>query len=172
MLSSEPEKEVVLIYAEPLLARPMTFIRNQGEALTRFSPCYISPHYERDGLALPEQRVVVMRRGESGLSRFTELPFKLLGAAPFYVRRLKKLRPVLLHAHFGPTGLRALPLARKLNIPLVVTFHGYDATIYDQFLSRSSRYSARAYVRRRKVLDARATLLIAVSNFVRDEMIR
>jgi colanic acid/amylovoran biosynthesis glycosyltransferase len=165
-------KEVVLIYAEPLLGRSMTFIRTQAEALTRFSPYYIAPHYQRDGLALPEERVVVMRRGESVISRLTEVPFKLLGVAPVYTRRLRKLRPVLLHAHFGPTGLRALPLARKLNIPLVVTFQGYDATMYDKFLLRSEHYSARVYVRRRKVLNTGATLLIGVSNFIRDEMIR
>jgi glycosyltransferase involved in cell wall biosynthesis len=171
-MPNSQEKEVVLIYAEPLLSRPMTFIRTQAEALTRFSPYYISPHYQRDGLSLPEERVVVMRRGQGGLSRLTEAPFKLLGIAPFYTRRLKKLRPALLHAHFGPTGLRALPLARKLNIPLIVTFQGYDATIHDEALLQSRYYSARVYVRRRKVLDAGATLLIAVSNFVRDEMIR
>lgn len=170
--SAASEKPVVLVYAEPLLARSMTFIRTQAEALTQFSPYYISPHYQRDGLALPEERVVVMRRGQSGLSRLTEVPFKLLGLAPFYMRRLKKLRPALLHAHFGPTGLRALPLARKLNVPLIVTFQGYDATVDDQLLLHSGYYAARNYVRRRKVLDAGATLLIAVSNFIRDEMIR
>jgi colanic acid/amylovoran biosynthesis glycosyltransferase len=170
--SESPRKEVILIYAEPLLARSMTFIRTQAEALTRFSPYYIAPHYQRDGLTLPEERVVVMRLRHGRISRLTEIPFKLLGVAPFYTQRLRKLRPALLHAHFGPTGLRALPLARQLNIPLVVSFQGYDATIYDKFLLQSSRYSARVYVRRRKVLNARATLLIAVSNFIRDEMIR
>jgi glycosyltransferase involved in cell wall biosynthesis len=173
MLNSErSKKDVVLIYAEPLLARPMTFIRTQAEALTRFSPYYISPHYERNGLPLPKERVVVMRQSQSALASLTELPFKFLGLAPLYVRRLRKLRPALLHAHFGPTGLRALPLARKLKIPLIVTFQGYDATIYDKFLLQSRYYSCRSYVRRRKMLDAEATLLIAVSSFIQDEMIR
>lgn len=34
----------------------------------------------------------------------------------------------LIHAHFGPHGLNMLPPAQALNIPLVVTFHGYDAS--------------------------------------------
>ncbi len=34
----------------------------------------------------------------------------------------------LIHAHFGPSGLEVLPLAKKLNIPLFVTFHGFDAS--------------------------------------------
>jgi colanic acid/amylovoran biosynthesis glycosyltransferase len=170
--SGASEKNKVLIYAEPLLARSMTFIRTQAESLTRFSPYYISPHYLRDGLPLPKERVLVMRRGEGGLSRMTEVPFKMFGLAPLFVRRLRKLQPGLLHAHFGFAGLRALPLARGLGIPLVVTFQGCDATMYDEFLRTNSFYSARNYVRRRKVLDIAATLLIAVSKFIRDEMIR
>jgi glycosyltransferase involved in cell wall biosynthesis len=63
-------------------------------------------------------------------------------------------------------------LARTLGIPLVVTFQGCDATMSDEFLRADSFYSARAYVRQRKVLDVGASLLIAVSNFIRDEMIR
>ena len=35
----------------------------------------------------------------------------------------------LIHSHFGPSGLEILPLTKQLRIPLVVTFHGYDASI-------------------------------------------
>jgi colanic acid/amylovoran biosynthesis glycosyltransferase len=166
------EKPVVLIYAEPLLAPSMTFIRTQAEALTSFAPYYVSPHYMRDGLPLPGERVLVMRRGQGRLSRLTEVPFKLLGVAPLFARRLQRLRPTLLHAHFGFAGLRALPLARALNIPLVVTFQGCDATMYDEYLKGNSFYSARVYLRRRKVLGSAASLMIAVSGFIRDQMIR
>lgn len=41
---------------------------------------------------------------------------------------LRTFRPDLVHAHFGPAGLDILPLVRRLGIPLVVTFHGYDAS--------------------------------------------
>lgn len=44
-------------------------------------------------------------------------------------RRILKERDVrLLHAHFGPAGLEILPLARALDLPLLVTFHGFDAS--------------------------------------------
>src|SRR5207253_2191228 len=70
--SAATEKPAILIYAEPLLARSMTFIRTQAEALTSFSPHYISPHYLQEGLPLPKERVVVMRRGQGRFSRLTE----------------------------------------------------------------------------------------------------
>lgn len=165
-------KPRVLIYAEPLLSRSMTFIRSQTEALNSFTPYYISPRYMADGLPLPKERVVVMRNGQGHFSRLTEVTFKALGFAPLFVRRLRKLRPALIHAHFGPMGLRALPLARKLAVPLVVTFHGYDATMPDERFRDSKHYAARAYLRRRGELAGVARPLIAVSNFVREALLR
>jgi glycosyltransferase involved in cell wall biosynthesis len=76
----------------------------------------------------------------------------------------------LLHAHFGPAGLTAIPLARWLKVPLIVTFHGYDATVTDAYFARS-HYRARAYVRNRHVLKREAAGYIAVSEFLRKEMI-
>jgi colanic acid/amylovoran biosynthesis glycosyltransferase len=166
------EKPVVLVYAEPLLARSMTFIRSQAETLTSFCPLYISPHYLMDGLPLPRERVVVMHRGDGRFSRLADIPFKTLGVAPIFIRRLKRLRPALLHAHFGPMGLRAMPLARRLRIPLLVTFHGYDATTPDECARRSQHYAHRTYVKRRKELELGASVLIAVSNFVRSQLVR
>ncbi|AHM58639.1 group 1 glycosyl transferase [Flammeovirgaceae bacterium 311] len=40
---------------------------------------------------------------------------------------LRKIKPHLIHAHFGPQGIFALPCAMKYNIPLIVSFHGFDA---------------------------------------------
>ena len=34
----------------------------------------------------------------------------------------------LLHAHFGPMGYHALGLKRRLKLPLITSFHGYDAS--------------------------------------------
>lgn len=41
-------------------------------------------------------------------------------------RKLRNDPPELLHAHYGPTGCLYLPLARRLNRPLIVTFYGFD----------------------------------------------
>jgi colanic acid/amylovoran biosynthesis glycosyltransferase len=32
----------------------------------------------------------------------------------------------IIHAHFGPNGVHALPLRQELGIPLITTFYGYD----------------------------------------------
>lgn len=39
-----------------------------------------------------------------------------------------RVRPALLHAHFGRPGVIAAPVARKAGVPLIVSFYGYDAS--------------------------------------------
>ena len=53
----------------------------------------------------------------------------LSGSATPYLRLLADQRPALIHAHFGVEGVYALPLAARLGVPLVTTFHGFDATL-------------------------------------------
>jgi colanic acid/amylovoran biosynthesis glycosyltransferase len=49
-------------------------------------------------------------------------------AALFEVARHWK--PDVMHAHFGPLGLMAAPVAKKLGVPLIVNFRGYDFLNY------------------------------------------
>lgn len=42
-------------------------------------------------------------------------------------QKLDVITPDVVHAHFGPMGVLAMPIAQKLQIPLVVSFHGRDA---------------------------------------------
>jgi glycosyltransferase involved in cell wall biosynthesis len=74
----------------------------------------------------------------------------------------------LVHAHFGPDGIGALELARDLGVPLAVTFHGFDATLTDAALTAAGFGD---YVRRRAELFASAARLIAVSQFIADQLI-
>lgn len=41
---------------------------------------------------------------------------------------LRKLRPQVIHAHFGPAGYEILPYARRIDTPLLTSFYGYDAS--------------------------------------------
>jgi colanic acid/amylovoran biosynthesis glycosyltransferase len=45
-----------------------------------------------------------------------------------YCGVLDYARVRVLHAHFGPTGVWALPLRRRLGVPLVTSFYGYDVS--------------------------------------------
>ncbi|HYY72628.1 MAG TPA: glycosyltransferase [Candidatus Bathyarchaeia archaeon] len=172
MNSLEP-KSAVVIFAEPLLAPSMTFIGAQASALTKFTAVYVSPQPASPSLPFPSDRAVLLcdsPQAPQVWNRLKQIPLKVFGYAPFFFRRVARHRPVLVHAHFGPAGLTALPLARWLEVPLVVTIHGYDATVTDDDLGRSN-YRGRLYVRKRHVLHKETALYIAVSEFLRKQMI-
>jgi glycosyltransferase involved in cell wall biosynthesis len=43
-------------------------------------------------------------------------------------RVLKRVRPDLVHAHFGPMGVLIAPVARGLGVKCITSFHAYDVT--------------------------------------------
>jgi colanic acid/amylovoran biosynthesis glycosyltransferase len=85
-----------------------------------------------------------------------------------FLGRLRELSPRLIHAHFGPDGVNALPLRERLGVPLVVTFHGYDAT--QRAVLRNGPIAWR-YGRLRPRLVERAAALLAVSEHIRDNLL-
>lgn len=81
---------------------------------------------------------------------------------PAYLHLLAERRVRLVHAHFGPGAIHALPLLRRTGLPLVVTFHGYDVTrLPQQPGSRGRRYRGQL-----SEVFERADRLIAVSRHI------
>lgn len=158
------------IYSDLLLGPSMTFVLAQAEALTRFSPVYVgSRAYGPGGLDVPSDRLIVINQNRSRFGKWREIPHKIFGYDPIFLRRIARCNPVLIHAHFGPCGILALPLAQRLGIPLIVTFHGYDATVRDQYAS-GQHYTFRTYMRSRQRLASKTDLFITVSEFIRGQI--
>jgi len=160
---------LVAVYRHRLIGASETYIRTQGEALSRYRSHYVGMRRDPKGLELPGERVFVLNGGGT-VGRARELAYLELGVSPRLVSAVRPLRPALLHAHLGVDGAAALPLARQLGVPLVVTFHGFDATASDQAArERGRRY--RVYLRRREALKREARLFIAVSQFTRTRLL-
>jgi glycosyltransferase involved in cell wall biosynthesis len=89
----------------------------------------VEVHRFRYGLA-PMERLSY-RGGLLGSSRRIGglmLPVYLASFAKAAEKAARDFRPDVLHAHWWlPAGLCALPAARRLDLPLVVTIHGSDA---------------------------------------------
>jgi glycosyltransferase involved in cell wall biosynthesis len=162
-------KPTVLIYRDKLLPYSETFIKAQGEALRNCNAYYAGARLVRD-ISLPAEKVLVVLNKGHFWQRPAELAFKMFGFSPRLYRAFDQLRPDLIHAHFGTDGALMLPVANSLGIPLVVTFHGFDATITDEY-ARRSFYLHRKYLRRRNDLKRDVRLFIAVSEFIRNKMI-
>jgi len=161
-------KPRVIIFSDHLLYPSETFIYAQANALRNFEPVYAGSRRVA-GLDLRGQNICTINRGNQR-DRILELGFKLFGYAPDFARRLGAFRPVLLHAHYGSNGLRVLPLASKLGIPLIVTFHGSDATVLD-LRHQNVRLGFRHYVLNKQKLIKSNAWFLAVSKFIRRKLL-
>jgi len=52
-------------------------------------------------------------------------------------RQVRAFRPEVIHCHFGPEAIRLTDNLKSQSIPLVINFHGYDAS---SFLNKSKVY--------------------------------
>jgi colanic acid/amylovoran biosynthesis glycosyltransferase len=101
------------------------------------------------------------------LDRIRATVFFRFGASARLRRRLKELKPTLVHAHFAPDAWLVAQTCEKLKLPLVVTLHGHDITSWPRQPGRAGRI-ARRHLR---VVLSQATVIVAVSHFIRQEAI-
>jgi len=165
------ERQVVLIYVDAVPPPRMPFVITQAAALKNVDPYFAGIRAYPGGREVPSDRIIAVNERDGLIGKVRELPFRRFGCAPFFRRRLRRLRPVLLHAHSGFAGVTALGLANWLRIPLLTTFHGRDATIHAKTLTSMTNHGSRTYPRRRLVLAEKGDLFIAVSQFMKEKMI-
>jgi len=161
-------KPKVIMFCDHLLYPSETFIQTQASALREYEPVFAGSR-RVPGLELPQENVYLVNRG-GPFARLHEIRFKIWGSAPALAKQLEALRPVLLHAHFGPNGLRALPLASRLKVPLITTFYGSDIAITDLRYDRTYLGFRHYMANKAKLRASRATFL-AMSNFIRRKLL-
>lgn len=164
-------KPNIIIYTDRLLPKSETFIRNPAMALENYTPYFVGSR-RVDGLPLPEDRTIVANG--SGLMSKVKQYSKLLllgtnGVASL-AAQLAPIKPLFIQAHYGPSGVNAMPLAKALDVPLLVYYHGIDATMTDEHAQQ--RFYTRHYLKHRDELKAYAHLFLAQSNFLRDTLIK
>ena len=158
-----------IIFRERILEPSETFILEQAKALDTFRPVLAGLRRPARALhhSLPE---VLFRNGSGSLDKAAIRAYRMLPVRSGFVRRLRKESPAIVHAHFAMDGVQALPIARALDVPLVVSLHGFDVTSSDEALRASS--SGRHYVTNRARLFRDASAFLCVSSFVREAALR
>ena len=153
------KKPAVLIFKETLLPLSETFIAAQVGELKHFAPRYVGLGRVSPSLPLPNDSILLTET----VSRVSEVRQKLyrrVGIASAFHRRAAGAGAQLIHAHFASGGRSALPLARHLRIPLVVTLHGSDVTVKVNFRQRYEE------------LWRKASTFICVSEFIKNEALK
>lgn len=157
----------VLVYRDHLLPLSETFVVNQTLGLESFDAFLVGskpgppPH-----IALPKERLRLINPG-GPRGHLREILFKFFGMIPADILEwCRCLRPVLVHAHFGPDGTLAMPVAQRLGVPLIVSYHGSDATVKDEY-AWGSYVGHRLYRLRRTRLAHTARAFVTPSRFVK-----
>jgi glycosyltransferase involved in cell wall biosynthesis len=161
-------KPVVAVYVRHFLTISMTFVQRQLRGVEESFPSIVLAAERHHEDLFPHDRVVLQNVG------WTERVVRLLkrsagrGYGHVSPRRLRGWASAcrehgvrMIHAHFGNRGIEILPLARELDIPLLVTFHGQDA---------SSHLRNPGYRRGLRELFAHAHVL-AVSQAIADRLV-
>jgi glycosyltransferase involved in cell wall biosynthesis len=159
------ETRRVLIYRNELLPASETFILSQANALQRFRPWFGGLMRVGNGLGLSPHPVLTLCTPESWKEKARRRAFLRTACNRKLVRAIAKWSPHIVHAHFAVDACAVLPIARLLNIPLVVTLHGYDVTSCEETLRRWP--TTRAYLRRKEELWQYAAAFLCVSEHVR-----
>lgn len=158
-------KPVAAIFRTALFNPTERFIQDQAAALRRWRPLLVG--LERKGEVLPALSEGMILPG----GRAARLLFSARGRGGGIEARLRAAGPRLIHAHFGTDGLKVLPLARALGVPLVTHLRGYDVTLAKAALLRSLRPTWIRYALGRRRLMHEGDLFLAVSDALRDKAI-
>jgi colanic acid/amylovoran biosynthesis glycosyltransferase len=79
-----------------------------------------------------------------------------------YLQAFKRYRPAAVLAEYGPTGVQTTEACWRLGIPLVVHFHGYDASEYSVLKDHAETYP---------VMFDKAAAVVAVSRAMQERLI-
>jgi glycosyltransferase involved in cell wall biosynthesis len=159
----------VIVYRNELLPLSETFVLAQAGAMRRYRPTFLGLRCPEPSLLNPDDCLLA--------ERYSLLPqplrsmaYTTCGVAPMlhtpaFTKQLKAAKPALVHAHFGTDAMNALPIARSLNVPLIVTLHGYDVTADQRGINplRNAVLAAR-----KRALWRHASVFLCVSEFIRE----
>jgi glycosyltransferase involved in cell wall biosynthesis len=151
----------VAIYRQQLFAPSEPFITTQASLTAGVTPIYAGT--ERSGPAPDGARFFA--------GAHSRLLQRVTRSNPPLLRWLAGERVDLVHAHFGMDAVYAIPLAAKLRVPLVTTFHGVDATASRRALAASRRLAWIMYLLKRSELREKGARFLCVSRFLEERVL-
>ena len=156
-----PPEHRLVIWRSALLSGSETFVRNHGDALTRWQPTYLGATRTESPLARADD-VIAFPGGGADFLRL-----RLTGASPRLRRLLTDAAPAVVHAHFGGDGWLVSAETVRAGVPLIVTVHGHDVTRQPA----SPGLKGLRYRRNLRAVFDRATVILAVSEVIRDRAV-
>lgn len=153
-----------IIFRTRVLRWAETFIAAQAAAMTRYEPLFVGVWRDPSGIAMLGGMRVQLLEDHHAFPGLAKALLTISRRPPRrWIRAIAATRPQVVHAHFGSSTALADTVARALGIPLLVTYHGTDATVVPKSVAQ--------FERRRRAFAA-ADRIIAVSAFVAEALTR
>lgn len=115
-------KKAIVVRSE-CLRYSETFIREQVLACKSWDITLVG-NENAGGLPLDELNARIFRGWLGG--QLGRLVWRLGMIPPAVTRQVKALGAAVAHVHFGTNAVEWMPVLRRLNVPVIVTLHGYD----------------------------------------------
>jgi colanic acid/amylovoran biosynthesis glycosyltransferase len=168
------ELPVVVHFAERFVVLTQNWIYHQVVRTSRYQPVVATEERENedqfafDPVLFPEPsgpayRLLCAPGVRGNRRRFHRLVVPLQVVSRAYERPVRRVRPAVLHAHFGTQAVHLLRLRRRLRVPLVTTFYGFDASSiprlpgwrrwYRQLFAAGDRFLAEGSAFRRRLVE-------------------
>jgi glycosyltransferase involved in cell wall biosynthesis len=158
----------VAVYKDSILPPSETFIRDHVESLASWRPELIGRRLV-EGIRPSGVPIRMLKSGLPGpVDQACWRVFQFTGGMPpLFARPIAESGASLIHAHFGHLGVDMWPIAKKLDLPLLVTLHGSDVRIHKDWWSRA-RGSLRFYPDRLVAMGRdKRVFFVAVSESMR-----
>lgn len=170
---SVPRKKV-LVYKSQLLPYSETFIREQTRCLESWRGVLVGDQVMEKGLSLDGLDVRVLGKKNRVVRKIDNTIHELLDRpSQTAVSRLRRENAQLLHIHFATEAVRIWPLIRALQLPTLVTLHGFDINVYREYweAGHGGRQLKNYPQRLLKLADYEKIHFLAVSESIRKSAI-
>ncbi|MFT3965882.1 MAG: glycosyltransferase, partial [Sphingobium sp.] len=159
---NNPTKPTVAVYRRGFLPLSETFISDHINSLNRYNPVIITEKILNNRETF--EKTPHLLHGHEA-SRFSRIASRLTGR----YRALDTLLPCnsrsIVHAHFLQDGANILPFTMRRKVPLIVTAHGYDATVSAR--EHAKRTEGLWYLAFKPLLSRYANGVVCVSNWIK-----
>ena len=155
--------KTVALFRSSYLPLSETFISDHLRSLVSYRPIVMC-EFDLPAAHRIDIAPTVVPGGRIGRSLF-----RRFGWAPTLKKAIERSDASIFHIHFLVDAAIALPFIEKIDVPVVVTAHGYDATLSDEALNEFPE--GRMLIERRERLIKRVDRIICVSDFIRDELL-
>lgn len=159
------------VYKTNLLPYSETFIRAQVLSYSGWQPILLGERMV-DGVSLDGMDVRLIGTTASACRNGYWRVSRRLGVVPRgMMQRLLNESASVFHAHFGTDAVKIWPVAKRLDMPFVVTLHGYDINTHEEHWKQGA-IEFRDYPARLRELARDPTVhFVAVSDAIRQRAI-